>query len=117
MRLPVPSPRLLALSAAAALLVPGMALAKPAETTVPPANGTSEYSSPVSEVDACNQAQYLMPEKAVVQEFRYRVSSTKNGNSFICSVRWSDKASAQPTDRPILFPSRIRQPIFAAGWL
>jgi hypothetical protein len=45
------------------------------------------------------------------------VSSTKNGNSFICSVRWSDKASAQPTDRPILFPSRIRQPIFAAGWL
>jgi hypothetical protein len=68
-------------------------------------------------VDACNQAQYLMPEKAVVQEFRYRVNSTKNGNSFVCSVRWSNKASAQPTDRPILFPSRIRQPIFAAGWL
>ena len=54
---------------------------------------------------------------AVVQEFRYRVSSTKNGNSFICSVRWSDKAGAKASDRPILFPSRIRQPIFAAGWL
>jgi hypothetical protein len=96
----------------AGLLLGGLALAPTAAQA-----GWSNYTSSISEVDACNQAQYLMPEKAVVQEFRYRVSSTKTGNSFICSVRWSDKASAQPTDRPILFPSRIRQPIFAAGWL
>lgn len=96
----------------AGLLLGGLALAPTAAQA-----GWSHYSSAISEVDACNQAQYLMPEKAVVQEFRYRMNSTKNGNSFTCSVRWSEKASAQPTDRPILFPSRIRQPIFAAGWL
>jgi hypothetical protein len=79
--------------------------------------GWSEFSSAISEVDACNQAQYLMPEKAVVQEFRYRVSSSANSNSFICKVRWSDAAGAKAADRPILFPSRIPQPIFAAGWL
>lgn len=79
--------------------------------------GWSAFSSAISEVDACNQAQYLMPEKAVVQEFRYRVSSSANGNSFHCKVRWSDAAGAKATDRPILYPSRIPQPIFAAGWL
>ena len=79
--------------------------------------GSSRYTSGVSEVDACNQAQYLMPEQAVVQEFRTSTTSSKSGNSFRCKVRWSDKASAKATDRPILFPSRIRQPIFAAGWL
>ena len=79
--------------------------------------GWSEFSSAISEVDACNQAQYLMPEKAVVQEFRYRVSSNASGNSFRCKVRWSEAAGAKAADRPILFPSRIRQPIFAAGWL
>mgnify|MGYP003340507841 CR=1 FL=1 len=77
----------------------------------------SSTSSTISEVDACNQAQYLMPEKAVVQEFRLRQRDSKEGTSFECKVRWSEKASAKPTDRPILFPSRIRQPLFAAGWL
>ena len=96
----------------AGLLLGGLALAPTAALA-----GWSEYNSAISEVDACNQAQYLMPEKAVAQEFRYRVSSTKSGNSFICKVRWSDNAKAQATDRPILFPSPIRQPIFAAGWL
>lgn len=79
--------------------------------------GWSQYTSSISEVDACNQAQYLMPEQAVVQEFRYSTSSNKSGNQFRCKVRWSDKASAKASNRPILFPSRIRQPIFAAGWL
>ncbi|MFZ9946482.1 MAG: hypothetical protein ACO3FN_05320 [Vulcanococcus sp.] len=96
----------------AGLLLGGLALAPQAAQA-----GWSQYSSAISEVDACNQAQYLMPEKAVAQEFRYWVKSTKSGNSFICKVRWSDKANAKATDRPILFPSRIRQPIFAAGWL
>ena len=79
--------------------------------------GWSSYSSAISEVDACNQAQYLMPEKAVVQEFRLKSSGGKNGTTFLCKVRWSDKAGAHPTDRPILFPSRVRMPLFAAGWL
>ena len=79
--------------------------------------GWSEYTSNISEVDACNQAQYLMPEKAVVQEFRYRVSSNASGNSFRCKVRWSDSANAQPSYEPILLPSKIRQPILAGGWL
>ena len=79
--------------------------------------GWSQYTSTVSEVDACNQAQYLMPEQAVVQEFSYSTTSSKSGNNFRCKVRWSDKAGAKASDRPILFPSRIRQPIFAAGWL
>ena len=96
----------------ASLLLGGIALTPSAAQA-----GWSEYSSAISEVDACNQAQYLMSEKAVVQEFRYRVNTSKNGNTFVCKVRWSDSAKAQPTDRPILFPSRIRQPIFAAGWL
>ena len=94
------------------LLLGGLSLAPAAAHA-----GWSEYKSAISEVDACNQAQYLMPEKAVVQEFRYWVNSGKSGNTFTCKVRWSESANAQPTDRPILFPSRIRQPIFAAGWL
>ena len=79
--------------------------------------GWSQYTSSISEVDACNQAQYLMPEQAVVQEFRTSTTSNKSSNQFRCKVRWSDKAGAKATDRPILFPSRIRQPIFAAGRL
>ena len=79
--------------------------------------GWSQYTSSISEVDACNQAQYLMPEQAVVQEFRYSTTTNKSGNQFRCKGRWSDKPGAKVSDRPILFPSRIRQPIFAAGWL
>jgi hypothetical protein len=37
--------------------------------------------------------------------------------SFSCRVNWTEKATAQPTDRPILFPGKVRQPWFAAGWL
>jgi len=97
---------------AAGLLLGGLALLPEAAQA-----GWSQYSSSISEVDACNQAQYLMPEKALVQEFRLRQRDSKEGTSFECKVRWSEKASAKPTDRPILFPYRVRQPIFAAGWL
>ena len=97
---------------ASGLMLGGIALAPQAAEA-----GWSQYTSSISEVDACNQAQYLMPEQAVVQEFRTSTTSSKSGNSFRCKVRWSDKAGAKATDRPILFPSRIRQPIFAAGWL
>jgi hypothetical protein len=94
------------------LVLGGIALAPQAAEA-----GWSQYTSTISEVDACNQAQYLMPEQAVVQEFSYSTTSSKSGNNFRCKVRWSDKAGAKASDRPILFPSRIRQPIFAAGWL
>ena len=79
--------------------------------------GWSQYDSPISEVDACNQAQYLMPAKAMVQEFRFSSTSGKSGTNFRCSVRWSEGANAPSSNRPILFPNRIDQPIFAAGWL
>jgi hypothetical protein len=97
---------------ASGLVLGGIAMAPQAAEA-----GWSQYTSTISEVDACNQAQYLMPEQAMVQEFRTSTTSSKSGNSFRCKVRWSDKAGAKATDRPILFPSRIRQPIFAAGWL
>jgi len=97
---------------ASGLVLGGIALAPQAAEA-----GWSQYTSTISEVDACNQAQYLMPEQAVVQEFSYSTTSSKSGNNFRCKVRWSDKAGAKASDRPILFPSRIRQPIFAAGWL
>ena len=75
--------------------------------------GWSEYTSNISEVDACNQAQYLMPEQAVTQQYVLKV---KNG-TFRCKVRWSDKPGAEPSNLPVLLPAKIRQPIFAGGWL
>ena len=75
--------------------------------------GWSEYTSNISEVDACNQAQYLMPEQAVPQQYVLKV---KNG-TFRCKVRWSDKTGAEPSNLPVLLPAKIRQPIFAGGWL
>ena len=79
--------------------------------------GSSTYTSVVSEVDACNQAQYLMPNQAVVQGYRVRTRTTSNGSSFECRVQWTQKAKAEITGAPILFPSKVHQPIFAAGWL
>ncbi len=75
--------------------------------------GWSDYTSNISEVDACNQAQYLMPEQAVPQQYVLKV---KNG-TFRCKVRWSDKAGAEPSNLPVLLPAKILQPIFAGGWL
>lgn len=75
--------------------------------------GWSEYTSNISEVDACNQAQYLMPEQAVPQQY---VLKAKHG-TFRCKVRWSDKAGAEPSNMPVLLPAKIRQPLFAGGWL
>jgi len=97
---------------AAGLLLGGLGLAPAALA------GSTTYQSAISEVDACNQAQYLMPAKATVQGFVLKTRSDKTGAiSFSCRVNWTDKASAQPTDRPILFPGKVRQPWFAAGWL
>ena len=90
------------------LLIGGVAVAPSAAQA-----GWSEYTSNISEVDACNQAQYLMPEQAVPQQYVLKV---KDGN-FRCKVRWSDKAGAEPSNLPVLLPAKIGQPIFAGGWL
>ena len=80
--------------------------------------GSTTFQSAISEVDACNQAQYQMPAKATVQGFVLKTRTDKAGaTSFSCRVNWTEKATAQPTDRPILFPGKVRQPWFAAGWL
>ncbi|MBD2422048.1 hypothetical protein [Cyanobium sp. FACHB-13342] len=100
---PVIAPRLLALSAAATLLVPGMALAGRPGTTVTPVNTTTEYSSPVSEVDACNQAQYRMPPSAIVKAMRVSTAISGEYATFTCRVKWSLTPTTPPTYRPILF--------------
>ena len=80
--------------------------------------GSTTFQSAISEVDACNQAQYQMPAKATEQGFVLKTRTDKSGAaSFSCRVNWTEKATAQPTDRPILFPGKVRQPWFAAGWL
>lgn len=78
---------------------------------------SSSFSSPISEVDACNQAQYRLPEKAVVQAFRLQTHTSKSGNAFHCTVRWSPSPTARASDRPILFPGHVTIPILWSGWL
>jgi hypothetical protein len=103
MRQPMIPPLLLALGGAAALFIPGMALAGPSGTTVTPAQSPTEYSSPVSEVDACNQAQYRMPPSAIVKAMRVSTAITGEYATFTCRVKWSLSPSTPPTYRPILF--------------
>ena len=74
---------------------------------------TSVATSPASEVDACNQAQYRMPAGATVRGFRINSSSIKGVQSFSCTVRWTTKAGAKPTGQPILFPNPISAPLFS----
>ena len=88
------------------LLIPNLAKAE-----------SSSFSSRISEVDACNQAQYLMPEKAVVQGYRLGNTADKQGPLFNCSVSWSKDSKAMPTNRPILLPNAVQIPIIWNGWL
>ena len=77
---------------------------------------STSASSRISEVDACNQAQYRMPDNGVVQGFRFGTSTDKDGHQFHCKVLWSQSAKAKPTDRPILFPNSISIPVIWSGW-
>lgn len=61
------------------------------------------YSSRVSEVDACNQAQYLVPQGSIVTTMQVRPFSDRQGYGFTCKVKWSNSPKAQPTRMPILF--------------
>lgn len=78
---------------------------------------SSSYTSSISEVDACNQAQYQMPPKAVVQQFRLRTTQQGSNVRFACAVEWSSASNAKPSNRPILFPSPVRIPLLGSGWL
>lgn len=73
-------------------------------------------SSRISEVDACNQAQYQIPEGSVLQGFRFGTSADKQGPLFTCTVSWSNDSKAAPTERPILFPNSVQIPIIWSGW-
>lgn len=59
--------------------------------------------SRVSEVDACNQAQYLVPQGATVTTMKVSQFTDQQGYGFICKVKWSNAPLAQPTRMPILF--------------
>ena len=77
---------------------------------------SSSYTSRISEVDACNQAQYLMPEQARVEGYRFDSGADKEGNLVNCTVGWSTDSKAVQTNRPILFPNRVSIPIIWSGW-
>ena len=103
MRRTAASPRLLALCAATSLLLPGLAQAESTSREKAPTSGTAEYSSGISEVDSCNQAQYRIPPNATVTAMRVSTAITGEYGTFTCRVTWSLSPSARPTYRPILF--------------
>jgi len=96
-------PCLLALCSTASLLAPCSALAGQAEAKAAPTSGTVEYSSDVSEVDSCNQAQYRMPADATATAMRLSTAIKGEYATFTCRVKWSLSPAARPTYRPILF--------------
>jgi hypothetical protein len=96
-------PCLLALCSTASLLAPCSALAGQAEAKAAPTSGTVEYSSDVSEVDSCNQAQYRMPANATATAMRLSTAIKGESATFTCRVKWSLSPAARPTYRPILF--------------
>jgi len=96
-------PRLFALCAATALALPGLAQTEPTSPPKAPSSGTSEFSSAISEVDACNQAQSRRPENATVTAMRVSTAIKGEYGTFTCRVQWSLSPSARPTYRPILF--------------
>jgi hypothetical protein len=94
-------PCLLALYTTASLLAPCAAQAE--AKAAPTSGGTVEYSSDVSEVDSCNQAQYRMPADATATAMRVSTAIKGEYATFTCRVKWSLSPSARPTYRPILF--------------
>ena len=61
------------------------------------------FTSRVSEVDACNQAQGLVPENSTVTTMKVRQFTDQQGYGFTCKVKWSSSPKAKPTRMPILF--------------
>ncbi|MEY2644618.1 MAG: hypothetical protein RLZZ124_982 [Cyanobacteriota bacterium] len=100
-----------------ALLTAGLLSSSLALMPSPSLADSSSTSSRISEVDACNQAQYLMPEAAVVQRFRLHQQRDQNGVRFDCTVTWSRAVKTPPSYRPILFPNPVPIPLLGSGWL
>lgn len=97
------APQLFALCAATTLALPGTAQAESTSPPKAPSSGTSEYSSAISEVDSCNQAQSQIPQNATVTAMRVSTAIKGEYGTFTCRVKWSLAPSARPTYRPILF--------------
>ncbi|MFM7311568.1 MAG: hypothetical protein ACKO0M_00065 [Cyanobium sp.] len=104
--------------------LPGLpALEKFLDTFVPGAlRSTVTYTSSISEVDACNQAQYLMPINSKVDRFSVRSNSTLGATSFTCRVYWTYKSDLYypintPEEQPILLPWDVPEPSpVGVGW-
>jgi hypothetical protein len=63
-----------------------------------------QFRSTVSEVDACNRAQALVPQNGTVTTMRVKQNNESNGSyAFTCRVNWSSSTKAKPTWMPILF--------------
>jgi hypothetical protein len=81
------------------------------------------YTSKISEVDACNQAQYLMPENSRVSKFTVTTMGGPGGPSFTCRARWTYQSTIYyPADKapeqPILLPWEVPTPSpIGMGWL
>ncbi len=105
--------------------LPGLgALETYLENFVPGALSSSvSYTSNISEVDACNQAQYLMPENSRVSKFTVMTGRSLSGTTFTCRARWTYESNIYyPTDKapeqPILLPWEVPTPSpVGMGWL
>ena len=76
----------------------------PALTCLPARADSVQFRSTVSEVDACNRAQALVPKNGIVTGMKLRQENDSNGSyAFTCLVNWSASTKAKPTLMPILF--------------
>jgi hypothetical protein len=89
------------------LLLAGLGLAasiSPALICLPARADSVQFRSTVSEVDACNRAQYLVPQNGTVTTMKVKQHNESDGSyAFTCRVNWSSSTKAKPTWMPILF--------------
>jgi hypothetical protein len=89
------------------LLLAGLGLAasiSPALICLPARADSVQFRSTVSEVDACNRAQALVPKNGTVTTMKVKQNNESNGSyAFTCRVNWSSSTKAKPTWMPILF--------------
>lgn len=100
-----PAQPLLLQPAAAAEAAAAEPAASSTTSSEKPRSGREQYTSLISEVDACNRAQQLRPSGSTVTSMHYwRGRTEKDGEPTVtCRVSWSTAADALPTERPILF--------------
>lgn len=92
-------------------------VATPVATSMDQRKPTQAFvRSRISEVDACNQGQYQIPDGSLLQGFRYGTTADKEGPLFECTVSWSNVSKGTATGRPILFPTPVQIPVIWSGW-